>query len=400
MKKHPVATSVLILVLLVILVLIFIWARGSDGPAILTYEVVRQDIKVVVNTNGIIEPVDRSEVYAPIDGRIVHIPHLEGSEIGRGQLLVRLESERIRTALADARAGLLEARRHARTVLAGPPREEISDLDASIAESEMQLQQTISDLAIEESLLPKGATTRMTVESLRNRRDLLELRVDSLKQRKADLLARYSDEEKKWEQEKVNELAGQVEILEEQLRMETVAAPWDGVIFSLPVKPGASVARGQLLAQIYQPGRIRLRAYVDEPDLGRVAVGQRVLVEWDGLEDRYWNGTIEQPAKQVVTLGNRSIGHVLCSIEGATAELIPNLNVNVAITIDMRTDALAVPRSCVFSRNGKTMVIVSDGIKTTQREVTLGLVTAEKIEIIKGISEGDRVVMNPLEIRM
>jgi HlyD family secretion protein len=399
MKKHPVATLLLILALLVFLVLIFIWVRDSDPTEVLTYEVVRQDIKVTVTTNGIIEPVDRSEIFAPIAARVVHIAHLEGSEISRNDLLMQLESEQIRSTLADARTGLLEARRHGRTVLTGPPQEEINDLDASIAESEMQLRQTLSDLAIEESLLLKGATTRITVENLRNQRDLLELRVNSLKQRKQDLLERYSAEEKQWEQEKIDELAGQVKLLEEQLRMETVRAPKDGVIYSLPVMPGVAVARGQLLAQVYQPGRIRLRAYVDEPDLGRIAAGQEVRIEWDGIADRYWRGTVEKPARQVVSLNNRSIGYVLCSIEGEPTELIPNLNVNVEITTDMRMDALAVPRSAIFSHEGKTMIMVSDGIRTTERAVTLGLVTAEEIEIVEGIIEGDRVVVNPLAVR-
>ena len=389
-----------IVVLLGLFAAVFSLSCGSEGPQYRTAEVVRHEIRLVVSTNGIIEPVNRSEVYAPIDGLVAEMPIPEGSEIKKGQLLIRLNSEQIRTALAEARTAQLEAMRQSRIVMKGPSNEEITILDATIAETSMDLDQTSKDLAVEESLLAKGAVARVAVEELRRQRDLLQLRLEGQKQRKQDLLERYSSEEKQLEQDKVRELTEQVLQMEQQLKLESILAPKSGLIYALGVKPGAYVAQGQLVAQINQPGKVRLRAYVDEPDLGRIARNQPVRIEWDGVPDRHWTGTVERPAEQVVALDNRSVGYVLCTIEGEPKELIPNLNVNVEITTDLKPNVLTVPRSALYSPNGEKAVLVLQGEKAIVKPVVPGLVTSDEIEILQGIREGDKVVLNPLDVEM
>lgn len=398
-RKYYVLISLLIVILLGVLAAVYFLNNGSAPSQYVLAKAARREIKVAVNTNGIIEPVDRDEIYAPVDGFVARIPKREGSEIEKGQLLIQLESEHIQTALAEARTALLQEKRQARVVMTGPPKEEVAALDASIAECEMQLNQTDKDLQVEESLFSKGATPRSAVENLQKQRAQFQLRAEGLKQRKRELQQRYSPEDKEWEQGKVAELTKQVSLLERQLQMGSVFASKSGLIYSISVKPGAYVTKGQLLAQTYQPGKIMLRAYVDEPDLGRVQKGQPVRVEWDGLPDRQWSGVVEKPAEQVVALNNRSVGYVFCSVDAKPKELIPNLNVKVEITTARKADVIVVPRSAVIRQNGKPAVILSEGNRTVVKPVELGLVTSEEIEILQGISAGDSIAINPGEAK-
>jgi HlyD family secretion protein len=396
-RKNHILIPILVVIVIVAAFAVYFMSNSSEPAQLQTAKAERREIRLVVSTNGIIEPVDRSDIYAPISAFVARIQKQEGMEIIKGRLLMQLESKELRTALAEARAALLEQKRQARIVMTGPPKEEIAEVNASIAESELQLEQLNNDLPVEESLYAKGATPREAVEKLQNQRTLLQLRVDSLKKKKLDLEQRYSAEEKKWEQDKVGELSEQVDLLEQQLKSESVFAPKSGLIYSLPVKPGSYVTNGQLLAQIYQPGNVRLRAYVDEPDLGKIKKGQRVLIEWDGLPDRHWTGVVERPAEQVVALENRSIGYVLCSIDDSPTELIPNLNVKVEITTALKKDALVVPRSAVFNAQGKPSVLLLEGTRMVTRPVTMGLVTTDEIEILSGIAAGDSVALYPAE---
>jgi HlyD family secretion protein len=397
-RKNGFIIALILIVLIGAALLFIILRHGSDSPPFATTKAALQDIRVVISTNGIIEPIDASEVYAPIDAFVATIPVQEGMEIKRNQSLMRLESQEIRTAIAEAKASLLQARRQAHEVLRGPQKEEVAALDASIAESRLQLDQQNKDLQLEESLLAKQAAPRATVENMRKQRDLLQLRLEALEQKKKDLQARYSDEEKKWEQDKIAELSKQVSLLEQQLGMESVLSPKSGILYSLPVKPGSYVTRGQLIAQIYEPGKIRLRAYVDEPDLGRVRKGQPVRIEWDGMPDQQWAGIVDKPAEQVVALNNRSIGNVLCTVSNGPPGLIPNLNVKVEITTDFKTNALVIPRNALFSHEGKSAVLLLEGKKTVAKPVDLGLITPEEIEILQGIQAGDAVILNPGEV--
>jgi len=93
-------------------------------------------------------------------------------------------------------------------------------------------------------------------------------------------------------------------------------------------------------------------------------------------------------------MNNRSIGEVLCSIDSGPEGLIPNLNVRVVITTNLKENALVVPRSAVFNRDGKTAVMVLEGMNAVPKQVEVGLVTPEEIEILSGVSDGDPIVLN------
>ena len=392
------------LIVLVLLALVgaglglYFLAGRPDPPKLTIAKAARHEIRVMVSTNGIIEPLNRTDVYAPIDGFVTSIQKREGAEILQGRLLLQLNSDQIRAALAEANASLLAAQRQARVVEIGPSREEVSAIDASIDETAVQLNQVKRDLAVEESLLAKQATSGFAVQKIQNERDQLEIRLQGFRQRKLDLQARYSEEDRKAEQGRVAELTKQVGSLQRQLLGESVVAPKSGLIYSLQVRQGSYVSKGQLLAQIYTPGKTMLRAYVDEPDLGRIRKGQPVRIEWDGLPNEHWTGLVERMAEQVVAMNNRSVGEVLCSIENGPGGLIPNLNVRVEITTGIKNNALMVPRSAVFNPDGKPAVILSTTTGIIMKHVDLGLNTPEEIEILNGINEGESVVLNPVDV--
>jgi HlyD family secretion protein len=399
LRKHRIGIALAIVALIIVSIGYYACVGTSKSQQFQVAKASRRDIRMIINTNGIIEPVDRTQIYSPMDAFVRAIPVSEGAEIVRGQVLMRLEADQIRTNLAAARAALLEARRQSQVISAGPLKEEISAVDASIAENDLQLNQLVQDLKDEESLEKKGAVPKDSINKLKNQQRQLQLRSDSLKTKKQDLFARNSEIEKELVQAKAAELAKQVESLEQEIQAESIPAPGSGLLYSLAVKPGAFVSKGQLLAEIYRPGNVRLRAYVDEPDLGRIRKGQPATIEWTGMPDRRWTGAVEKPAEQVVAMNNRSIGYVLCSIANEPKELIPNLNVQVEITTALKSNTLVVPKSAVFNRDGKPVVLLSEGVNTVVKPVECGLFNSKEIEILAGIKEGDSVVTNPGEVK-
>ena len=98
-------------------------------------------------------------------------------------------------------------------------------------------------------------------------------------------------------------------------------------------------------------------------------------------------------------MDNRSVGHVLCSIDGDPKELIPNLNVDVEITTAIKENALVVPRSSVFNDKGEPAVLLAEPNGFIVKPVIMGLVTSQEIEILDGINEGDSIVLYPAETR-
>ncbi len=72
-----------------------------------------------------------------------------------------------------------------------------------------------------------------------------------------------------------------------------VTAPFAGTVYQVPVKRGAYVNGGELLVQVANLEKVRVRAFVDEPEIGRLAKGQKVEIKWDAIPGRTWNGTLD-----------------------------------------------------------------------------------------------------------
>ena len=113
------------------------------------------------------------------------------------------------------------------------------------------------------------------------------------------------------------------------------------------MKAGDYVKTGDLLAEMADLHRVRVRAFIDEPELGALEPGEPVKISWDALPNRTWSGKTEVIPKQVVARGTRSVGELLCAVDNQDLELLPNINVNVSIHSNERTNVLTVPRAAV-----------------------------------------------------
>ena len=96
-----------------------------------------------------------------------------------------------------------------------------------------------------------------------------------------------------------------------------VHAPAAGTVYSLDAKPTEFAEEGKLLLQLADLHHERIRAYFDEPEIGKLAVGQKIQIKWDAKPGRIWNGHIERTPVTVINLGTRSVGEVLVKIDDA-----------------------------------------------------------------------------------
>jgi len=156
---------------------------------------------------------------------------------------------------------------------------------------------------------------------------------------------------------------------------------------------------GDILAEMADLRQVRVRAFVDEPDLGSLAPDEEVKVSWDAMPNRTWTGEVEQVPKQVVARGTRSVGEVLCSVQNDKVELLPNVNVEVRILVRQRPGVLVVPRRAVSYENGQHYVFVFDGEKIHRRQFEAGVASDKNYEVISGLALGDKIAL-PGEVEL
>jgi len=181
-----------------------------------------------------------------------------------------------------------------------------------------------------------------------------------------------------------------------------LVTPIDGVILRLardsqgqPLASGQLVAPGLAVAQV-APTRV-LVADVDVvgPDVARINVGQTARIRHLAWPDHSFDGKVIRLAPTIdpVTRALRSE----VEVDNADGLLRPGMFVEVAVVGELRENVPVVPREAITDRGGKRVVFVLTGQRVARRDVSLGLGDDDRVEILDGVSEGERVVVRGLE---
>jgi len=371
--------GLLALAVLLVLVLAAIALRPSPAPAVASARVTRRDLIVPILSDGNLEPAAGGERRAPEAATVAAILVKEGQRVSTGTLLVRLENPQLAQQTSEARSAALRlAEEHTRTS---------SEVDQEKREVEHRKAVVESD----KRLLDASAIPRATYDA-----DELAYRqaLDSLRAAQARLGSIDGEAGGSKRGSRLALAESLAQELESRLDALQVRAPADGIVFGLPRKVGETVAAGQIIASVADPLHMRVRARVDQPDLPRIAVGQRILVTFDGLPDRRWEGRVLDVSAGVRDSGGREVGEVLGEISDSTQSLPPNASVNVQIVVGERKDALAIPRAALFREAERRFVYLLDGGRARRRDITVGLVGLNDVEVTGGLSEKDTVLLS------
>jgi HlyD family secretion protein len=376
---------------LAVILLVALAGRG-DVPQVRIATATREDLTASITSNGKVEPISPTVARAEFPTFVEKLMAAEGQSIHRGQPILALGVADVRSQLDQARANLLVAQSDLRNARAGGPPADVAQLNGDLQKSRAQVANLERTHAALEQLVAKQAATQD--ELAQNEVALAQARTNlNTLQQKKEYMTRQAGVDVDGSELRVKQLQDQVQSLDEKVRSATVTAPADGTLYSLPIHQGDYVQVGQTLAEMADLRQVRVRAFVDEPDLGSLEINQVVQVSWDGKPAGNWTGKVEQVPKQVVARGTRSVGEVLCSVDNSNLELLPNVNVEVHILVRERPKALVVPRAAVRYDNGKHYVFVYAGDKIHRRDITVGIASATKYEVVAGLSEGDRIAL-------
>jgi len=374
-----------------VLVLAVIVLRAKP-PTVAIVSVAREDLRETITSNGKVEPIAPAIAHAEFPTFVEKVMAREGQSVHRGQEILRLDASDIQSQLAQARASLLAAKTDLRNARAGGSLDEIAQVRGNLQQARVDVESLERTEKALEQLVAQHAATQDELAQNQTALAKARARVQELEQRKEGLAQRATSTAESADLI-ATQAQGQVQALEEKLRSATVVAPTDGILYSLPVRAGDYVKVGDVLSEMADLHDIRVRAFVDEPDLGRIEPNQEIQVTWDAKPGRTWTGRTQQIPKQVVPHGMRSVGEVLCSVDNGKLELLPNINVEVTVLILERRDVIVVPRAAVREDAGKRYVFVVDGEKLQRREISVGIASASKYEVLSGLTLHDKIAL-------
>jgi HlyD family secretion protein len=348
-------------------------------------------IRSLVSTNGKIEPIANFEAHAPAAASVRRVLVKEGDSVKRGQLLLVLDDADARALAARAQTQLRAAQADLSAAKRGGNREEVLSLEAQLVKAGADRDSAQRNLDALKKLEQQGAASAGEVREAENALARADAQLTFLRQKQSQ---RYSDAELARVEAQQAEAQAAYDAAEDVLAKSNVRAPFDGIVYSAPAKQGGFVAAGDLLLQVADLGKVLVRAFVDEPDVARLAAGNPMEITWDAVPGRVWRTTVTAIPATVKLRGSRNVGETISIVDNKDLKLLPNINVGVTIVVGAHDNVLVAPREAVRMDDSKPYVLLVSGHKLKRREVETSLSNLTQVEITRGLSAKDVVAIN------
>jgi len=198
---------------------------------------------------------------------------------------------------------------------------------------------------------------------------------------------------KKAEVERLRASLAEAEIT---LGYTVIRAPVSGTIASVSTNQGETIAASlsaPTFVTIIDLDRLEIQSYVDETDIGKVYVGQRVTFRVDAFAGNELTGVVSAIYPKAQLVNNVVDYVVIVDIVDRKGLLIrPEMTVHVDFILDRKENALSVPRSALMHEGGRDFVIAQAADGWTERTVRLGMQTPQRVEVVSGLQQGETIV--------
>jgi len=336
----------------------------------------RGDIARSVVATGKIQPLAKVEVKSKASGIVKRIFVDYGDRVQQGQVLVELDKEQLQARVDEARANLQAAVESAEATY------ERNVVDAQGPD----LPYLKATVERDRKLAAEGL---MAASVLDDAEKSYELALN--KQLSAQRYVAVSRAEVARAKAQVAQTQAALQSADEDLRNSTIVSPMEGIVLSRDVEVGDAVSsilvlgsQATLIMTLGDVSSVYVLGKVDQADIGKVYIGQAARIVVESFKDKKFSG-------KVTTF------EVRVSIQNPTGELKANMSANAEIIQEEKHNVLIVPEAAVvYDKDRHTSFEVPDPKADKGRRkivARLGISNGVKTELIEGLKEGDKVVL-------
>ncbi len=334
------------------------------------------DIARSVVATGKIWPITQVEVKSKASGIVTHLDTDINQTVHTGQVLAQLDQQEILDQVSAAKAQLAAAQSNASSAAAAVAFDKVAAQAPDLPDYERAYRRAVQmqkDGVVSQQSLDQAQQQYLSAANVRDKA-LAQITVDHAKQKQAEA--------------QVQQAEASLKQLEEQLSYTTVTSPIDGVVLR---------STATLVMTLGDTHQVYVKGKVDESDIGKVYLGQAARIKVQSFRDKSFSGRVTKIAPLGVEKDNVTTFEVQISIDNPGGELKANMTANAEIVLEEHKNVLTVPEQAVLydkDRNASVWVPDPHG-KDGHRvvPVKVGLSNGSKVEILSGLRNGDKVVL-------
>lgn len=386
------------------LVLFFIFKRtGSAADSALVVTVKSGEFVVDVNTTGELEAKNSTKVMGPSGLRNYQLWNVtiqdiieEGTYVKKGQYVAKLDPSELMTKIKDTQ--LEVETKHSQyiqtqldtTLTMRKERDDLINLKYAVEEKQ---------LILEQSQYEPPATIKQAQIEVEKAERAYNQKVENYQIMKDQNVAKMQEVSTNLKKERL-ELEGMMSLQQSF----TVLAPEDGMLIykkgwdGKPLKQGSQIgAWDPVVATLPDLSSMNSVTYVNEVDIRRIAVGQKVDIGLDAFPDKKLTGVV----KRVANVGEQrpnsdaKVFQVIVEIDKIDGELRPGMTTSNKIYTRVIDETLSIPLECLHSfQDTVTYVYKKAGMNYQKQEVMIGETNANSAQIIAGLDESDALYLS------
>lgn len=331
--------------------------------------------------------LSRVDVGSTLTGRVAQVLAQEGAQVRQGDVLVQLESDELRAALAQAVA----SERQAQARLTGLRSSGRNAAQAALAQADATLKAAQTTLARVQRLVAEGFYSPAQLDEARRAVDVAQAQQRNAQAQIEANADAGTDVAQAQAQLALAQAA--TEAARARLGQTDLLAPADARVLVREVEPGQIVQPGKALLRLALAGPTQLEAQVDERFLDQLQPGQPATVVADAFADRRFAARVLSIAPSVDA--QRGAVEVKFALDGQSpAYLREDMTLSVEVETARRDRALVLPQVALRGAvaGDSATVLLLQGGRAQARSVRLGLRTLDAVEVLEGLQEGDTVL--------
>jgi HlyD family secretion protein len=394
-KRKFIWTAVLAIPLLGGAAIFSLKAIGRNSPKIDAEKLAkaeRMDLARSVVATGKIEPTTKVETKSKASGIIQSLAVNVGDVVRRGQVICELDKNDLQPRVREAQAALGVAEAAVKSAQADYERYKVEAAgpDVPFLKRDMErAREMFRDGLIAQNVRDDA---EKNYEMALNRQQSASVNLG---------VARASISKAEAQREQARAVLSRAE---EDLRNATIVSPIDGVVLSRDREVGDAVSSiltmgsgATLIMTLGDLAEVYVKGKVDESDIGKVYVGQPARITVESYKDQKFWGKVTKISPMGVEKDNVTTFEVRVSISNESRKLSAAMTANAEVILEERKGVIAIPEGAiVYMKDKSTAVEIPDPtLESGKRRIAVatGISNGSKIQIVKGIAEGQQVVL-------
>src|SRR5882724_607087 len=355
-------------------------------------KVERIDLARSVVATGKIQPVTQVEIKSKASGIIQKLPVNVGDTVRKGQIICELDQNDLLPALRQQQAALHVAEANVKSAQADYERYKVDAMGPDVPFLKRDMERA-------RKMFTDGLIAQNSRDDADKNFQIALQKQDSAKANLGTAAAAISKAQAALEQQQAV-----VAMAEENLRNATIVSPIDGVVLSRDSEVGTAVSSilvvgssATLIMTLGDLNEVYVKGKADESDVGKIWLGQPARITVESFKDQKFEGHVTKISPMGTEKDNVTTFEVRVSISNEKHMLKAQMTANAEIILDEHKKVLAIPEGAVvYNRDKSTSVQIPD--PTNEKgfrkiSVTTGISNGAKTEVLKGLNEGQQVIL-------